>query len=465
MKVEHYGNGSLERTILTGLITDTAALGRIAAKWDGDLFQSKWSNLIAKWCCSYFNKYQKAPGKQIESLFNEWASSSREKETIQLVERFLSGLSGEYESLTEETNSDYLVDLASKHFNEVKVRQLRDDLDNDLRSGQLAKALEKINQYHPVEIAASDGIDILRDQLAIKEAFADKQESLVTYPGDLGKFFGAALARDSFISFCGPIKRGKSWVLQDVAWRAMCQRHKVAFFEVGDMTQDQILRRFMIRAAKHPRKPRMVRHPIAIKYVEGAKHAQVEFEEQVFDTPLDWRTAWRACQRTIEHKIRSDETMLRLSCHPAGTLNVRGIKGQLLTWERQGWRPDVIVIDYADILAPEDTRKEGVDQISETWMRLRGLSQEQHCLLVTATQTNAASFGAETIGRRHFSGSKLKLAHVTGMIGLSQNEDEKAQEVIRLNWNALRDEEYTEGRCVHIAQCLALAQFAVLSTF
>ena len=45
--------------------------------------------------------------------------------------------------------------------------------------------------------------------------------------------------------------------------------------------------------------------------------------------------------------------------------------------------PDVIIVDYADILAPEDTRQsEKRHQVDETWKALRRLSQEWHALVI-----------------------------------------------------------------------------------
>ena len=47
-------------------------------------------------------------------------------------------------------------------------------------------------------------------------------------------------------------KRGKTFWLIDMAWRGMLQRKKVAFFATGDMSQRQMMRRFIARAAKRP---------------------------------------------------------------------------------------------------------------------------------------------------------------------------------------------------------------------
>ena len=97
------------------------------------------------------------------------------------------------------------------------------------------------------------------------------------------------------------------------------------------------------------------------------------------------------------------------------------------SWERDGWLPDVIVIDYADLLAAESSRTEGRDTINGTWKALRALSQELHGLVVTATQSDANSATTGLLTRANFSEDKRKFAHITGMNGLNQNNEEKKE--------------------------------------
>src|ERR1017187_6154745 len=100
MKTQKY-KSSTEGKVLIGMITDPIVLGRIASKWTNKdkMFRHLWSNLIAKWCVDYFLKYSKAPNKAIEGLYESWASSSDDTDTIQLVDKFLASLSEKYEDL------------------------------------------------------------------------------------------------------------------------------------------------------------------------------------------------------------------------------------------------------------------------------------------------------------------------------------------------------------------------------
>ena len=457
--------GNVERRILIGMVVDPVILGRISAKWERGLFKSKWANIVGDWCCAFYGKYGRPPMNEIESLYESWATDYKDTNVIDLVGKFLGGLSDEYENLQEESNSDYILDIAGAHFNKVKIEKLIDVLQGDLEDGDGEKANNRLTTYTNIEMGVGEGVHVLQDDEAIKEAFKDKKDPLIVYPGALGKFFDGQLERDGFIAFMGPEKRGKSFWLMDVAYRAMLQRRRVAMFEVGDMSQNQVMRRLMTRVARRPLGTKPVQYPINIERSAGDTIAMVNTKEKKWDVPLSWQAAKKACYEVMKKKIRSKHPYFRLSCHPNSSLGVKGIESIIQSWTRTDWVPDVIVIDYADILDMNYMGMEGRERINETWKQLRRLSQVYHCLVVTATQTDSASYKVGTMGKDNFSDDKRKLAHVTGMIGLNQSHEEKALGVMRLNWVGLREGEFSETRCVNVAGCLGIANPSIRSCF
>lgn len=465
MKQQKY-DGSVQKKILVGMIVNSSVLGRLHPKWKKEgLFKDRWSNLVAKWCCDYYEKHGKAPRKSIETIFQAWAAKNKDKSTIELVETFLTGLDGEYAAHAKELNADYVVDLAGKHFLECEAAKTILEASADLEVGEVNKAVQKLESFNRFELGAGEGIDVFNDQEAIKRAFEYKREPLIQYPGALGEFFGDELARDVFIGIFGPYKRGKSYWLQDFAIRGACQRRRVAYFQVGDMSESQVMQRIAMRTARLPRKPCTVKWPVKIsRGDEDGPYATVDHEERPFDKGVSWGAAWKSFQKLTKSKIKSDEPYLKLSVHPNSTLSVKGMASILRNWERQGWVADIVVIDYVDILdlncfGTMDPR----DKHNETWKFLRSLSQQLHCLIITATQTKASGIHADTLDESHFSEDARKLGHVNAMLGLNQNKEEKAAGVYRLKWINVRDGEI--GRPVYVASCLSLGHPCVLSTW
>ena len=455
--------GNPIRLVLAGMITDPSVLATVGNQWDDEtgLFNSRWANLVGGWCVKWHRRYGTAPNSNIQDQFNRWASKQKDDDTVELVGKFMSYMSEEYTQRPKaDRNTQYLIDQAGEYFEKASLKRLNQTIEEELELGNTDSVKKLITDFALPNLGRGAYADVT-DQTAWEDAFNYEEEALITYPGSLGKFFGTELGRDAFVAFMGPEKRGKTWWLMDVAWMGMLQRKRVAFFNVGDLSQNQSYRRFGIRAAQHPKRAGTVKVPTAMHLPD------VEFEERVFDVDLDWRKAWASMQKIMKHKVKSEQPYLRVSTHPNSSITAMGIYSILQDWARLGWIADVVAIDYADILASPvgggaDDARAG---INANWKAMRRISQELHCLVVTATQADAASYNRETIGRDNFSEDKRKIAHVTGMMGINQTDEEKENGVQRLNWLARRDDFYIEKDVVHCAGCLSLGRPVVHSTF
>ncbi len=465
MKSEKY-DLSEERRILAAMIASKRVLARITSKWltskeEDGLFASPWANTLGKLCVGFHRKHQEAPGKGIESLFTAWASKARDESTISLVENFLTSLDYSLESV----NEGHVIDSAGVYFSKVRKKKLLEKVEGFLSIGELDKADEAIRNYRKVEMGLYSGSDVLLDEDLIWSALDEKKtEVLVNYPGDLGKFFGYSLSRDNFIAFQGPEKSAKTFALLDVGWRGMLNRKRVAFFEIGDMTQDQILRRFVVRAAKRPIKPKTIKKPILLVN-HGDDSYHVEWEEKVYTTPLDFAEARAAFQKVQKNALKSNESYLKLYTAPAGTVSLSMIDEAIETWAQNNWVVDICIVDYADLIRPSMGYGDPREKVNEIWMGLRALSQKYHCLVVTATQANREAYTAKVVKMEHASEDKRKNAHATGIVGISRSSKERDLNLARYNWTVLREDEHNPNRCCTLAQCLGIANPCVKSCF
>lgn len=459
MKIEQF-DSELERSVLVGMIVDKTVLSKIGSKWNGTLFASSYANLVASWCVDYYRRFNDAPRRSIESIYKDWSFKNDNDTQSKIVYGFLSGLSSEYENT--EINSDFLIDRAGLHFNYVRLNRLKEEIDSKLSSRNIEEAEKLITEYSKIEIGAGSGIDLFIDQQAVEDTFnQDNSKPFIEYPGDLGIFLQNSLQRDCFVAWFGQDKSGKSFILLDLAWRAMLQRRKVAYFEVGDMSERQVKSRFMVRAAKHPIRakggwPYTFQYPVSIvPQSDGTGIATTK--SKTFDKPLDRIKAWEKCCEVMKTKVKSNKSYFRLSCHPNSSINVMGIESILDSWEREGWVPDVIVIDYADILSPPSGKLEYREQINTTWKQMRALSQKKHCLVATVSQSDSEVYDKKLMTKRNFSEDKRKLAHVTALYGINQTDGEKNCGLVRWNCLVLRDGSFNVKDVCFVAGCLDLA--------
>lgn len=495
-------DNQIEKQILTGMIISNRFLRNIRQIYDPKLIQISFVKTVAGWCLDYYQQYEKAPRQHIQDIFNHHARHKLDEDQAELISDFLKSISKEHQR-AKKFNSQYLLDQANKRFKTKSLHNLKEDIEAELSNGNVEEAELLLSQYKRVEIPSNDGINPFINHEAIYNAFEEDRQPLFTFPGALGQLLNNELVRDAFIGLMGPEKRGKTFWLMEFGLRAFRARCNVAFFQVGDMSKSQMIRRKLIRLvgksdqAKYcgeilvpildcrwnqddscRMKKRTCR--IGIKNDEGdlmdfedapdnyspctycqkkkPRKFSPTFWHKIIDVgqPLTWREGLRK-GRALMKRLKGRD--YKMSTHPNRTVNVQNIKSQLEIWENfEGFIPDVIIVDYADILAPEDPKKDFRNQQNETWQALRALSLEKHCLVVTATQADAASYEAGTLKLKHFSEDKRKYGQVTVMISLNQTEEEKKQKLMRLGILLMRDGDFDSSNTVKVLQCLEMGR-------
>jgi len=461
----------IERKLLTALVTSHEFLNQASPILDLSLIEAPHFRLIAEWCLNYYHLYHTAPRQDIEIAYHSWAEGCPDSAESEAIHDLLEDLSASYTD-TDPINVPYLIDHLRAYLERKSLQRLQDNVDFALHSGHPEEAKQHVLNYRPVEMLARLGVDPLRETTAWERAFAVSAQPLIELPGDAGAFLNPALVRDGLIGIQGPEKRGKTFWCIEFVVRALQERRRVAFFQVGDLSEHQVMIRLGMYWAERPSRADLcgkVNVPLRIEKPQrgpGPKpqpdeeEAHVEGRIRTFLKPLTKQACIKACQKFMRGcGLSPRKSYLKVSIHPNSSINVRGIMGILDRWEMtEGFIPDLIVVDYADILAPEDGRQIARDQVNDTWKALRRLSQERHCLVISPTQANADSYDRHTQSIKNFSEDKRKLAHVTGMLGLNQTEREKELGLMRLNWLVLRESPFNAHRCLWVGQCLAIGR-------
>ena len=124
--------------------------------------------------------------------------------------------------------------------------------------------------------------------------------------------------------------------------------------------------------------------------------------------------------------------------------------------------PDMVVVDYADIMAPSE-KNEYRQQLDSIWKRLRSLAQKWHCAVITASQTNREALYSDA-DQQNVAEDIRKIAHVTSMVSINQTEDEKKKGIVRFKQLVIREEsaEFRQAVCL---QCLDLGKMVIDSRF
>jgi hypothetical protein len=485
-------NADIEKTVLTGLITSTRVLEAVQPIADPNLFVLDVSRIIAKWCFDYYEVYKKPPAESLEAIYLAEKSSLKESDQ-QLVSEFLRTLSREF--TTNPPNEEYIANQAKDFFVRQKLLNMSKEMQGILElGGPTVKVEALISTYQQFN---TNGISIAQDMFSptfINSIFDSQETPLMEFSGALGRFIGP-LHRGYLFGIMGPMKRGKTTWLMRFAKQAMLQRLKVAFISL-EMTAEQLGLRFL-QHLESLGKPSKIEEQ---EYVIPAMDCQLNQENNCNRSIRECRTAMpeaefvsgqeykpcsacryqtnnsfspriyyvkemrpslsRALIRSMNEQflIQFGPNALQLLGFPAYSATLKDIESELNVLEFKGFIPDVIIIDYPDILAPEDLRADKLEQINQTWMSLKALSQVRRCLVFAPTQGSRQSFKKPLIDPTDVPWDIRKLAHVDLMIGLNQTNYEKKDLITRLNIIVHRWEEFHPNRVYVALQQLKLAQ-------
>jgi hypothetical protein len=149
--------------------------------------------------------------------------------------------------------------------------------------------------------------------------------------------------------------------------------------------------------------------------------------------------------------------LFRLISYPAFSATLTDVERDLEKLEtHDNFIPDVIVIDYADVLAPENKKDEYRHRIDMIWKRLKGMANERSCLVVSGSQGNRASTDKEILDEKDMAEEARKLAHADVWLALNQSHKEKERGVWRIGILEHRWRQFSKRR-----QLLALQQLSI----
>jgi len=504
---------NIERRIVTGLITSTQFLQQLEEIFQSNYLQSKTAKLISSWCWRYYKKYEKAPGEHIQDIY--FAETDKlDKETAEWIEDVLEDLSDDFDP--EQFNISYLYDETEKYFKQRALIELSETIIQQAEQGDLLEAELSVASFSlPEKITGSAIHPLDAEPDKYRRAFESVSSPLITFPGDLGSFINDQLVQGGFVGFVGPDKVGKTFFMLELAMRAVMQGSNVALFEVGDMTEEDMLCRIGIYLTKRSDIPyycqelyypvldckhnqlgqckRIVQNPNAV-FVE-ADFDEIwakEFEEYKpliqeesnyrhchwgsthpeQNQPPGFRGAlwykkreavsllvWQDAVKAVEKFKKRYRRELDLFVYPSGMLRPKDIRNELdILNKKKGYMPRVVLVDYPDVMEADDHRRDRRDKVNQIWQAGRRLSQEYQCLVVYATQSDSGGYSKKLLDRTNFSEDKRKNAHVTAMLGMNQTDEERVKGVLRLNKIVIRRGHFDSRKVCTVLQRLEMGR-------
>jgi hypothetical protein len=488
-------SGDLEKRILIGLITNDDFCSKLIRISDKHYFKMDYARQVYQWCQEYFKIYKRAPGKEIQNIFIAEKPAIKEADEIIMTE-FLSELSEQYSG--NKTNNELLFEQSRDYFRERALNLLAEKIQNNVVRGRIDQAEDDVRNFHKVSNELGKWFNPF-DASNINQVFSDDESNkLFRFPGDLGEMIGD-FERDWLVAFMAPMKRGKSWWLQELVIHALMNRLKAVIFSF-EMNKIAVSKRIYKRIAGLAASPGTYKIPVfdCERNQDGScrkelRPCDVSVKAAGTDQPKEYRRVdgykpckickeakngdyrrayWWAFQeqkksfdaREIQKRSKHFKMLygnnLRVMAYPAFSASFDDAERDLEVLANEGFIADVAAFDYFDISNPGA----GTSGFSEraiadhVWKRGKGLATKWHLMNATVLQSNRKSISKKSLEQEDTSEDIRKLAHPDVVAAINQTPEEKEMGVSRVNIIVHRHNEFTFSGEVIVLQSFALGQ-------
>lgn len=479
-----------EWMILSYMIISNEVLFYVYKKYKANQIKTKHFTVhfrqVFRWLIKYWSEYKKAPNKTIKEIFNSNKNSIGE-ENSEVIEIYLDRLSEEYENLSEEIDSEYIINEVIPNFQknqeaELIINQLQTLVDNnDL------KDIEKVlNNYSPITEDNEDsdlGTVKPGSIYAVRKYFSEDKKlgQLFRMPGAIGQFIGP-IYRSKFYAVSGIEKSGKTYFLQEIG-RTAANYFKLKVLDINlEMSIEEKEERYWQREAnlsidkdhsgkvvfpvfdcvnnqfgtckilkKNLNKEPLLYHKEDIaaykdnlKWITCTKCRDQQIRKNAMKSkrfiPAIWFKTKKVkpmTERRLKSFITNNEIYglanYRIKCFPRFSATLNDVIDYIKRYsKKKNYIPDLIILDYPDILAPVDGNMMDRLNIDYNWKKLAGLSQELNIAILGADQAVKAARGKRSIGIMDTGESKTKDAHLDMRLTLNKTSIEEAMGLQRL---------------------------------
>ena len=363
--------------VITSLLTDKSFLQQIADIIDPKYFESDANNWIVQTILDYQKEYKSSPTLEVMKVKLEKVEHDVLKEQIV----------GHLKDAWKYTESEDLAYIKDQALDFCKNQEIKKAI---LSSVELLKNGDYDGIKSTVDNALKAGADkdIGHEYMSsIEERYTDAVRHVQSTPWEvINELTDGGLGKGELGVMVAPAGIGKSWALMNIGADAV-KKGKTVLHYTLELNEAYVGLRYD-----------SVMTGIAN---QNLKHYQDDIKEQL-------------------SKIKGE---LIIKYYPTKTVSVMGIRGHVEKCIMQGKKPDVIIVDYADLLRGHGQEKR--HELEGIYEDLRGMAGEYELPVWTASQANRSALEEDIIDASKVSESYGKVMVADFVISLSRKVQDK----------------------------------------
>jgi len=382
-----YGT-SYQTKVVTSLITDCKFLEQIYEITKPSFFESDSNKWIVNEILDYFNEYRTCPTLEVFKIKTDTIQDKVLKQTV--VEQ----LRNVYTNI----GADDLPYVKNEFITFAKNQKVKEALLKSveyLKAGQYEKIIDTMTSASKVGVENDLGIDYVEEFESIIEEV--KRISVSTGWDVIDDLMNGGLGPGELGVVMAPSGIGKSWFLSKIACAATKAGLNVLHYTL-ELSENYVGQRYTT----------------ILTGIQTSEHVQRKDE--------------------IIKKIKAIKGRVKIKYYPPRFASAKTLSAHIDKVKATGFNPDLIIIDYADLLNSSDRNKDGLyAELGGIYEELRGLSGMVGCPVWTATQTNRSAIDHEVIQADSVGDSYKKVQTADFIMSVSRKTKDKLSHTGRIH--------------------------------
>jgi replicative DNA helicase len=178
---------------------------------------------------------------------------------------------------------------------------------------------------------------------------------------------------------------------------------------------------------------------IAVRMGYTVLHYTLELGEEyvgkrydAFFTKIDVREL-DSNKEKVEELVPQLPGKLIIKEYPTGRATISTIESHISKCTSMGFKPDLVIIDYVDLLSSRKTNRERKDEIDDIYQSTKGLAKQLNIPIWSVSQVNRAGAKDDVIEGDKAAGSYDKLMITDFCMSLSRKKEDKVNNTARLH--------------------------------
>jgi replicative DNA helicase len=380
-KLSEYG-WSFQVKVLAAMFTDRIFLQQIADIIRPEYFESDANNWVLEVILDHFQQYKTPPTKDVLKVRLTALSESGPESILKTA--ILEQLKDVFRYMESDDLSFVKDEILNFCKNQEIKRAIMDSV-NLLQRGNYDEIKSKIDTAMKAGADTNIGLEY---KLNISARYAEASRHTITTGWDvIDDLMDGGLAPGELGVVMAPAGIGKSWLLINIGANAVKAGHTVIHYTL-ELNENYVGQRY--------------------DSVLTGINAQ----------------SLKNHQETVEDKMKSLRGDLIVKYFPTKSVGVMGLKAHLEKTIMLGKKPDVVIVDYGDLLKI-NTKKDKHEALEELYEELRGMAGEYSIPVWTASQAGRSALEEDIIEADKIASSYGKVMVADFLMSLSRKVEDK----------------------------------------